>query len=166
MVMYGGQSSGARRAALEERILASNVIALFDDDGDGLVSAGDLATLESTMADADDIVTGLLLRKGFSLEALEILATDRQVVRAWSGIVAQLGGERRSEWLDEQGRGRYDAFGVKARAELQALARGDIRSVKETEPGVVNTSLSGEVTRGQFIFTDPFDPTGREKGGF
>ena len=166
MVMYGGATTSERRAALEEKITAARVVQLFDDDGDQVVAGTDLAKLESVFADADDIVTGLLLKKGFSVEALEILATDRQVIRAWAGIVAQLGGERRTEWLDDQGRGPYDAFGIRARSELQALARGDIRSVKEVEPGVANTSIVGDVQRGQFIFTDPNDPTGQGPGGF
>lgn len=167
MVMYGGATTPERRAALEERITAARVVQLFDDDQDGAVEGSDLVKLEGAMADADDIVTGLLLKKGFSLESLEVLALDRQVVRAWAGIAAQLAAERRTEWLDEQGRGPFDALGTRARAELGALARGDIRSVKEGDGSMpANTSLSGEVDTAVFVFTDPSDPTGRGHGGF
>jgi hypothetical protein len=165
--MYGGASTAVRRAAVEALITPARVVQLFDDDQDGVVDGADLVKLEGMMADADDIVTGLLLKKGFTLETLEVLALDRQVVRAWASITAQLAAERRTEWLDEQGRGPYDVMGTRARAELGALARGDIRSVKEGDGSMpANTSLSGDVARGDFIFSDPCDPTGRGPGGF
>ena len=160
MVAYGS------RQALEQRITAQRVIELFDDDGDGLVADGDTDTLETIMGDADDIVTGLLIKKGFSEEQLEILAEDRQVVRAWAGIAAQLAGERKPEWLDDAGRGPYDAFGVRGREELKALARGEIRSVQETVAGS-NTSLSGSVDTHPFEFSpDPNVYGDRGRGSF
>ena len=166
MVDYGGASTSLRRRALEERITASRVIEMFDDDQDGLVAGADLVTLETIMGDADDIVTGLLIKKGFSEEQLEILALDRQVIRAWSGIVAQLAGERKPEWLDESGRGPFDAFGIRARAELTALARGDIRSVQESVAGS-NAALSGSVDSHPFEFApDPDIPGDRGRGSF
>jgi hypothetical protein len=141
-------------------------VELFDDDGDGLVEDADLATLETIMADADDIVTGILIRKGWSVEGLEHIALDRQVVRAWSGIVAQLAGERKPEWLDESGRGPFDAFGVNGRAELGRLARGEIRSVKEAEAGA-HLSMGGEVGDHVFEFApDPRIPGDRGRGSF
>lgn len=166
MVAYGGISTAVRRLALEQRITAQRVVEMFDDDGDELVAAGDLATLETLMAEADDIVTGLLLKKGFNAQQLEILALDRQVVRAWAGIVAQLAGERKPEWLDEGGKGPFDAFGVRAREELRALARGEIRSAQEDIAGA-NSSLSGGVERHAFEFApDPDIPGDRGRGSF
>jgi hypothetical protein len=165
-VAYGGLDAAARRAAIEARITAARVVELFDDDGDGLVAAGDLATLATIMGDADDIVTGLLINKGFNEEQLEILALDRQVIRAWAGIAAQLAGERKPEWLDEQGHGPFDAFGVRARAELKALARGEIRSVQEGVAGL-NSALSGSVDTHPFEFSpDPSIPGDRGRGSF
>lgn len=160
MVTYGG------REALEARITGQRVIELFDDDGDGLVEDGDLTTLETVMGDADDIVTGLLVRKGFSEAQLEILAEDRQVIRAWAGIAAQLAGERKPEWLDDAGHGPFEAFGVRAREELKALARGEIRSVQESVAGA-NASLSGSVDEHPFEFApDPNIPGDRGRGSF
>jgi hypothetical protein len=158
------------RADLEARIGAARVVQLFDDDGDGLVEGADLATLQQTLGDADDVVTGLLLNKGFTLEQLEILKGDRQVLRAWAGIAAQLAGERRPEWLDDEGLGPFDALGIRARAELKALAAGEIRSVKEAETGGtgMNPILQSDTTDRPFIFNpDPRDGTDRfGPGGF
>lgn len=166
MVAYGGDTTELRRKALEERITAQRIIELFDDDGDGLVAGDDLATLETIMGDADDIVTGLLIKKGFNEQQLEILALDRQVIRAWSSIAAQLAGERKPEWIDESGRGPYDAFGIRGREELRALARGDVRSVQETLAGA-NAVLSGSVDQHVFEFApDPTVPGDRGKGSF
>ena len=166
MVAYGGSTTEERRLALAQRITAARVVEMFDDDGDELVAGADLATLETVMGDADDIVTGLLIKKGFSADQLEILARDRQVVRAWSGIVAQLAGERKPEWLDESGKGVFEAFGVRGREELKALARGEIRSVQEDVTGS-NSALSGGVDRHAFEFApDPDIPGDRGRGSF
>jgi hypothetical protein len=166
MVLYAGDTTADRRKALEDRITAQRVVQCFDDDGDGRLEGTDLDILALTLADADDIVTGLLLNKGFSLEHLERIKTDRQIVRAWSSIAAQLAGERRTEWLNERGQGIFDAFGARGRAELGALARGEIRSVHEPEVGA-NRALTGEVERRAFIFApDPNDPNDRGPGGF
>lgn len=161
MVAFGN------RAALEDRITPQRVVQMFDDDGDGLVEDGDLAKLEGCMADADDIVTGILLNKGFTLEQLEILKDDRQVIRCWSDIAAQLAGERRHEWLNERGEGVYHAFGVRGRSELKALARGDIRSVKEPDGAGINPAVQGRAPAFAFEFApDPRIPGDRGRGGF
>jgi hypothetical protein len=166
MVMYGGDDTTTRRAALESRITAQKIVQLYDDDGDGIVAGSDLATLESTLADADDIVTGILLNKGFTLEQLAIIRTDRQVVLSWANIAAQLAGERRTEWLDAQGHGPFDAFGVRGRSELGKLARGDLRSPKEAEAGI-NLGLEGQFDERPFLFApNPHDPNDRGPGGF
>lgn len=166
MVQYGGADALERRAAIEERITAQRLVQMFDDDGDGLVAGGDLAKLDGTLADADDIVTGILLNKGFTLEQLEILKADRQVVRAWANIAAQLAGERKTEWLNERGEGPFQAFGERARAELKALARGDIRSVMEPEAGT-NASVTVVAPLPDFQFApDPRIPGDRGPGGF
>jgi hypothetical protein len=167
MVAYGGATTEDRRAALEARITGQRVIELFDDDGDGLVEGTDLDNLATVMGDADDIVTGLLIKKGFStVEQLELIALDRQVTRAWAGIAAQLAGERKPEWLDDAGHGPFEAFGVRGREELRALARGEVRSVQETVAGV-NAALSGSVGEHAFEFApDPNIPGDRGRGSF
>lgn len=163
---YGGLDTASRRKTLEDRLTASRVVDLFDDDGDGRLEDEDLAKLETTMADADDIVTGILVKKGFSLEQLEIVATDRQIVRAWTNIFAQLAGERKHEWLDAQGHGQYEAQGVRAREELRALARGDIRSVKEPEAGPTQAVAAAGDARVLEVSPDPRYPWDRGPGGF
>lgn len=166
MVMYGGATTSERKTAVEQRITASRLVELFDDDGDGALAFDDIATLETIMADADDIVTGLLIKKGWSADGLEHIALDRQVVRAWSGIVAQLAGERKPEWLDESGRGPFDAFGIRGREELGRLARGETRSVKEPEGGT-HLAVGGDVGDYAFEFApDPRIPGDRGRGSF
>lgn len=166
MVQYGGSTTTERRQAIEQRITAERLVELFDDDGDGLVADADLATLETIMGDADDIVTGILIRKGWSAEGLEHIALDRQVVRNWAGIAAQLAGERKPEWLDESGRGPFDAFGIRAREELGRLARGEVRSVQEALAGPP-LSLGSEVGDHPFEFApDPRIPGDRGRGSF
>jgi hypothetical protein len=168
VVAYGS------RAALEARIGAARVVQLFDDDGDGLVETTDLETLSTVMGDADDIVTGILLDKGFTLDQLEIVKEDRQLTRAWACVAAQLAGERKPEWLDENGFGPYDALGKRGRDEIKALARGELRSRLELEAGTggqpagKNRGLTGDVTDRAFIFLP--DPRNRNDrfgpGGF
>jgi hypothetical protein len=155
------------RLELEQRFGAQRLVQLFDDDGDGVVAGTDLATLDTIMAEADDIVAGLLLNKGFTEEQLELLKTDKQIIRAWAGIAAQLAGERKPEWLSDEGLGPYDAFGQRGRAELKSLAAGTTRSIKESVAGI-NTAISGDVQRGVFVFApDPNDPNDRYgPGGF
>jgi hypothetical protein len=165
-VLYGGDTIEERRKALEDRIGADRVVQLFDDDGDGLVEDGDLEKLEITLGDADDIVTGLLVKKAWTTDQLQFIRLDRQVVRAWSGIAAQLAAERKPEWLDAEGRGRFDAFGVRGRAELGALARGELRSVQEPDAGPT-ASIGGEVDDHPREFApDPRIPGHRGNGSF
>ena len=160
------------REALERRISAQRLVQMFDDDGDGAIANGDLDTLEEIMGAASDVVTGLLLHKGFTAAQLEIIKSDRQVVHAWAGIAAQLAGERKTEWLDDNGQGPYDALGKRGRDELKALATGAIRSVQEATAGA-NPAVSGansvRVNEEPFIFNpNPRDygSGGRGPGGF
>lgn len=164
-ITYGGATIEERRAALESRMSASWVRDLFDDDNDGVLEGTDLATLEQVLGDADDVVTGVLLNKGYSAAQIEILKADRQIVRLWANIAAQLAGERKPH-LFEDGVGPWDVIGQRARTELGRLARGDIRSHLESEAGV-NTTLSGQVdVRENFYAPDPNDPNDRGPGGF
>ena len=163
MIDYGS------RAALERRISEQRLVQMFDDDGDGVLAGADLVTLNDIMGAASDVVTGYLLNKGFTSAQLEYIKSDRQVVQAWSGIAAQLAGERKTEWLDANGKGPYDALGARGRAELKMLSTGIIRSVGEIEGGA-NAAITGEVSTGDpvFIFNrNPRDPNDRYgPGGF
>jgi hypothetical protein len=163
MIVFG------TRIDLEQRLTAQRLVELFDDDGDGAVAGSDLASLQTIMDEANDIVAGLLLNKGFNAVQLELLKADKQIQRAWSGIAAQLAGERKPEWLNERGQGPYDAFGLRGRAELKALATGETRSLIETVTGGsgANLGISGGVQTRAFLFSpDPNDPNDRGPGGF
>jgi hypothetical protein len=157
------------RAALVARITEQRLVQMFDDDGDGVVAGTDLVTLNDIMGAASDVVTGLLLYKGFNAVQLETIKLDRQVIHAWAGIAAQLAGERKTEWLNDQGEGPYDALGARGRAELKALSIGMIRSVQEADAGP-NAMVGGEVSVSDpvFIFNrNPRDPNDRYgPGGF
>lgn len=165
-VLYGGATTEERRKTVEGRIGAARLLQLFDEDKDGDITGDDLLLLESFLAQADDIVTGLLIRKGYNETQLrESLSTDRQVVNAWTGVFAQIAGERKPEWYVE-GKGPFDAVGSRARAELSALARGEIRSHTETAGGA-NAALLGDVGLHLFEFApDPNIPGDRGKGSF
>ena len=157
------------RAALAARITEQRLVQLFDDDGDGIIAGDDLTILADVMGAASDIVSGLLFLKGFSEAQLAIIKDDRQVIQAWAGIAAQLAGERKTEWLDQYGKGPYDAIGVRGRSELKLLGTGMIRSIKEAEAGS-NMSLAGDVSVGDPVFIFNRDPNnGNDRygpGGF
>ena len=165
MTRYGGDTTDERRTALEQRTTAIRVLQAFDDDGDGLIEGADLATLEATLADADAVVTGILLGKGFTAVQIEAMRTDRILVRAWAGIAAQLMGERRPEWL-ENGIGPFDEIGQRGRAEAKKFTTGENRSELEADAGVSST-ISGMVdARDHFFLPNPDDPLDRGPGGF
>jgi hypothetical protein len=155
------------RLDLEQRMTAQRLVEMFDDDGDGVIAGTDLATLTTVIDEANDIVAGILLNKGYTAEQLETIRLDKQVTRAWSGIAAQLAGERKPEWCNDRGQGPYDAQGARGRAELKALAIGETRSIQEATAGR-NLGLVGEVSRANFQFApDPNNPNDRNgPGGF
>ncbi len=166
MTLYGGATTEERRKTLEQRITASRLLEMFDDDGDGLLASTDLETLEAIMADADDVVSGILIKKGYNEDQLAVLGEDRQVMRAWAGIAAQLAGERKPEWLDANGRGPFEAFGQRGREDLRSLARGDLRSVQEDVVGATRAVSASSAARPLYFAGDPDDPCDRGKGGF
>jgi hypothetical protein len=156
------------RAILEATITAQKVIQLFDDDGDGAVASSDLTTLNTFIARADAVTVGILLHKGFSVAQLTELAADDQIKHAWACICAQLAGERKTEWLDENGKGPYEAMGARARSDLTSIATGLTRLETETTAGS-NATISGEYRAPcpPFVFNaDPRDPYRRPPGGF
>jgi len=166
-VQYGGDTTSERRATVEDRIGADRLVQLFDRDGDGVITGADLTRLESYLAQADDVVTGLLVKRAWSEQQItDGLRFDRQVINAWSGIFAQIAGEQNTEWLNAEGKGVYDALGVRGRAELGALARGETRSAQESIVGA-NATLGGRVTDYAFEFApDPRIRGDRGRGSF
>jgi len=166
VVQYGGDTTSERRKTVEDRVAGLALVDCFDDDGDGELAGTDLDKLEQTLADADDVVTGILVSKGYTTAQLELIRTDRQIVRCWAGIVAQFAGERRHVWTDDEGGGPFEGLGQRSRIELTKLARGEIRSVEEPTAGP-NLAVGGEVEHRAFFFApDPNDPNDRGPGGF
>jgi hypothetical protein len=162
-VSWGTRTDLALRMGGEARL-----VQFFDDDGDGVVADGD-AQLVQAMTDADDVVTGILLDKGWSLAQLALLVGDRQVTRSWAGIAAQLAGERRPEFFDDKGLGPFDAIGQRGRMDLGKLAQGQVRSRREQETGGPgrNPLQEAAVTDRALIFNpDPRDPNRYGPGGF
>lgn len=150
----------ASREDLERRFGQQRVLDLFDDDRDGVVDGTDLTILNEVISEADDVVQGALVHKGWERSELVGLSRDRQLRRAACQIVMQLAGERRPEFTNDQGRPLYDEYGERARKFLSGFARGEQRSRLEAAHGK-NDSLVGRVSAStpvSIFGRDPSDP--------
>jgi len=148
------------REELEDRFGQQRVLDLFDDERSGGLTTAGLARLNERCSEADEIVIGALIHKGWSRDELRGLSRDRQLRRAASQIAMQLGGERRAEFTNDQGRPIWDEAGERARKFLSSFARGEQRSRLEDSVGK-NDSLRGRVSEStpRTIFgRDPADP--------
>ena len=153
------------RRDLEARLGADRVVELFDDDGDG---SADEELLAEVLDDANKELESVLFKKGFGLDQLNNLSRDRLLRRSATEIAAQLSGERRTEWLDDKGKGPYDALGERGRRRLEKLSHGELRASLEARYGG-NTTVRGAVAgpTPKFVFNpDPTDPRRRGPGGF
>lgn len=156
------------REQLEQKITPRRVLELFDDDGDGTLAGTDATALDEAVASANDEVTSILFRKGFGAEQLGELSEDASLRRYATAILAQIAGERRTEFLDSEQRGPFHMMGERAREALVKMSRGELRSKKEDTAGE-NAIVGGDVSIGEpaFIFSrDPRYPGQRSPGGF
>lgn len=161
---------------LAKRISRRRAVELFDDDGDGLVAGDDLVTAQDTAGAAHDEVVSIIFKKGFDLGQVAKLEADRSLRRYATDIFAQLAGERRAEFLNDQGKGPYDALGERARATLKMVAAGELRSRLEDDASAgpdtaagANPIVGGETSTGTPVFIvsrDPNIPGSRGPGGF
>lgn len=144
--------------SLQRRLGVERVRQLFDDDRDGTLNDEETATLNEILSEADDTVIAALLNKGWTLAELNGLSEDRALQRAACQIAAELAGERRPEFRDDEGFGPYDKMGERARETLKTFARGESRSRLEPSVGI------NRAIRGRFSASTPVSIFGREPG--
>lgn len=157
---------------LIERISRRRAIELFDDDGDGAILAGaggpgDLEAFDRALASVNDEVVSMLYRKGFTATQVAALAADASLRRCATDLLAQQAGERRSEFLDGEGRGPFHGMGERARAQLRLFTTGELRSRLEDTIGPNPTAVAqtANVAGEQaLVFTVPGRTVG--PGGF
>lgn len=156
-------------ADLQALITPGRCLDLFDDDGDGAISESESA-VKAAKDSANSFVTSAIFRKGFSLAQIEGLTADESLRRYATAIMAQYGGERRTEFLNADGNGRYHAIGQRARDDLKAVASLELRSRLEDDPSVGQNPLAQSETnvgRPVFYFSrDPRYPGRPPPGGF
>jgi hypothetical protein len=155
-------------AELQSMISPARTLDLFDDDADGSVDPADSAVAFALNA-ANDAVFSLIFQKGFSAAQIAILAADASLRRLATAIFAQYGGERRTEFLDKDGNGRYHTIGARARADLKEISRGELRLRIEGEGAGANPIVSADTNIGAPIFIvarDPRYPGRPGPGGF
>jgi hypothetical protein len=154
---------------LIRKITRRRVLELFDDDNDGDITGPDADAIAETIAAANDEVTSIMFRKGFDAAALNELSEDASLRRYATSILAQHAGERRVEFLDDDGRGRFDSMGERARAALVKMSQGELRSKKEGTGAGENPVVGGDVNVGEPVFVisrDPRYPGRPGPGGF
>lgn len=137
------------RADLEARVGAETVAQLFDDDRDGVPDDEPLSVI---LADANRLTEARLVCRGFSRELLDALSLDPTLRRLASDLALALAGRRRPEWIDPEGRGRYDAIGREAEKNLDMIARGELRVPAEAVHGG-NRAILGTIRAPEMVFT-------------
>lgn len=137
--------------SLTRRFGPSRFIQLFDDDGDGV--ADPLAVTE-VLEDANADLRSYLLRKGYTDADLDALVADPLLRRLAAAIAMGYAGERRTEWLNDKGEGRYHAVRERAYGRLQSLQKAETRVPTEGDAGVTNKRVRGKVSAADppFVF--------------
>lgn len=151
-------ASFTSRQDLEQLITPRRVIELFDDDGDGAVTGTDLDSLNEAIAEANDFTEAQVIKKGWTHDELDGIAGDRALRRAATQVLAQIAGERKPGFFNGDGDGFFQAMGVRGRAYLKELARGESRSRLEAAHGGHRT------IRGKLSASTPVSIFGREPG--
>lgn len=154
-------------ARLQALITERRSVEFFDDDHDGSISESD-ASVSFAKNAANDKVTSIIFRKGFSLEQIDDLTADESLQRYATCLFAMYAGQRRLEFLDAEGRGPYDTMGSQAVKDLQAIATGELRSRLEAIAGS-NPITHADTNLGEPVFVvsrDPRYPGTPGPGGF
>lgn len=152
--------SFATKEGLEGVIGADRVRDLFDDDRDGALSDVELQSLQECLSEANDFVVAQLTGKGYSGEDMTELAKDRALRRCGNQIAADIAGDRRPEFRDDQGNSAYFSSGERARAYLKAFSRQEVRSRVEPAAGKPSTLRAriSSPTPNSVFGRDPSDP--------
>jgi len=155
---------------LEERVGPTRVLQLFDEDNDGSLSAGELATLAKILEAAEGEVDSRLIRS-WGVDGITTLAeADSTVKFHASWIALEFAVERKPEFLGDGGVGQYQAQYDRAIKYFEKLSKGRQRSAGESEAGTganVGGKLQPTLPTGtsRFVFApDNDNPTGH--GGF
>jgi hypothetical protein len=154
-------------AKLQALITERRCVEFFDDDHDGTISEADAGVLFAKNS-ANDKVTSVIYRKGFSLEQVGLLTADESLQRYATCLFAMYAGQRRLEFLDGEGRGPFDAMGKQALTDLTAIATGELRSKVEETAGA-NPLTNADTNTGEplfFVSRDPRYPGTQGPGGF
>lgn len=148
------------QADLEKRITAPRVAQLFDDDGDGAPDAAIVTQFEN---EADQYVRVFLESKGFTRQQLNLIATNEDLRGAAADIFAGLGGERKTEWLNDAGKGLFEARFQRGKEMLRMLASGELRIM---DAGV-KPNITGRLTAPDPVYViAPSAKNPKGSGGF
>lgn len=138
------------RSVLNTLVGAARVTQLFDDDGDGVLGASELATLDEVMAQAEGFALSYMLR-GFTAEQVTQLAgADPYFLSAVGWVACEFASERPGQNVGADGRGRYWAQFERATAYFERLSKSQVHSKGEATAGA-NKQSGGSVK--------PKDPT-------
>ncbi len=154
-------------ADLDARVGAAKIDELFSDDGSGI---RDSVTVNTLLIEAEDFAATRML-KSWGIDQVNDMASLDESFRAQVAWVAiELASERRSEFLAEDGKGRYWAQYTRAKEHFDALAKSKIASAAETTVGKskqtgggLNPPVQQPVPRFTWA-SDKYNPYGR--GGF
>jgi len=128
--------------AVKARFSADQWLQFFDDDGDGVADASIVAEV---LADADADVRAHLKGKGYTDDDLDQLVADQTLRRTAAAIAMGYAGERRSEWLNDQGQGRFHQVRERAIQRLKAMQKADLRIPSEAAVGVKNKRVGAGI---------------------
>lgn len=147
--------------SLETRMGSPVFIQFFDDDNSGKASPGPL-NLMLDIGNADAV--GQLLNKGYTLDQLWEVCDSPMLVNCATEICMGYAGERRPEWLDNDGNGRFETIRKRAYARLVDIAKAVIRVPTAEARGEGTTHAGGKLSR----YTPPnrslvFSVTERDK---
>ena len=149
--------------SLEVRIGSATFIELFDDDNDG---TADPAPLQFILDLANADMMSRLLKKGFSAAQMEAICDSPILVNCAAEIGMGYAGERRSEWLNDNGDGRYEGIRKRSRAQLTDLATALLRDPVAEARGEGSTQPGGKISKfttpSNFIFA--VDQRDRDRG--
>jgi hypothetical protein len=147
---------------LERRTSKDFVVQCADDDGDGVP---DQDVLVEICEDVDVEVRSVLFGKGWSLDALNELESDKALRRLAATIGAELLAFKRREFFLADGSTIYSLAADRARKTLKLYATGENRSVAEDRAGVNPVLKAKRDPPPKFQFA-PSSTKPRGPGGF